>query len=422
MSAGHDFPRVAVTGLGIICGLGVGRDEVWASAVAGASAAGPIRRFDPSEHEVRIACEVADFDAERFVDGRTARRADLVSVMAVGAARLAMDDAGLADDPPEPARAGSIIASGTGGNAVREKQFSVMRERGPDRISPFTVPHSIANTPSAMVSMSLDLRGPVFSTTNACAAGTDAVGTAGEIIRRGDADVVLAGGADAMVTPFWIAGFDAMRVLSHRNDDPETAARPFDASRDGFLVGEAGAVLVLERMDRARARGARVICELAGYGQSADAHHITDPDPTGEPQSWAMEAAMRDAGVAPGEVDYLNAHGGASQPGDPAEILAIRRAFGDEGAAGLAVSATKSLHGHCMGAAGAVEAVLTAMAIEHRVAPPTINLTDLDPACEGVDHVTDTGRSMDLDVALSSSNGLGGHNAVVCLSRPPEDR
>ncbi|MDH3226421.1 MAG: beta-ketoacyl-ACP synthase II [Thermoleophilia bacterium] len=420
MGSKSDFPRVAVTGVGILCGLGIGREEVWANAAAGASGARTITRFDAGEHNVKIACEVPDFDPDRFVDTRSARRADPVSILAVAAGRLALEDADLDAGALTPERSGAVVASGTGGNMIRERQYKVMRERGPDRISPFAVPHSIANTPSALVSITFGLRGPVFSTTNACAASTDAVGTGGEIIRRGDADLVLAGGADSMVTPFWIAAFDAMRVLSHHNEDPAGAARPFDRSRDGFLIGEAGAVIVLERMDRALERGARIICELAGYGNSADAYHITDPDPTGEPQSWAMEAAIKDAAVAAEEVDYVNAHGGASQPGDPAEVLAIQRALGTEAAAAVAVSATKSMHGHCMGAAGAVEAALTAMAIEHQVLPPTLNLTDLDPDCEGVDHVVDTGRPSDVRVALSASYGLGGHNAVICMTRPAE--
>ena len=405
-----------MTGVGILCGLGIGRDAVWRGASAGRSGAGAITRFDPADQAVKIACEVPDFNAEDFVDKRTARRADPVSVFALAAARLALEDAGLDRSDIDPETGGCVIASGTGGNTIREKQFAVMRERGPDRVSPFTVPHTIANTPSAMVSMEYQLKGPVFSTTNACAASTDALGTAGEVIRRGDAEFMLAGGADFMVTPFWVAAFDAMRVLSHQNDTPEEAAKPFDVERDGFLMGEAGAVLVLERYDRAKQRGASILCELAGYGNSADAHHITDPDPSGEPQSWAMEAAIEDAGLTPDDIDYVNAHGGASQPGDPAEIRAIKLALGDAKAISTAVSATKSMHGHCMGATGAVEAGLTALAVSHQIIPPTINLRSVDPECEGVDHVVGDGRPAEIRAALSTSNGLGGHNAVVCMT------
>jgi 3-oxoacyl-[acyl-carrier-protein] synthase II len=408
--------RVVVTGIGIVSPLGVGRDAAWEAAVAGTACGGPVTHFDTDGFDCRIACEARDFHPADFLDHRTARRADRITQFAVAAAALAREDAGL-DIDGDGRRVGCVIGTGTGGGGVREENHRVMAERGPTRVSPFTIPHSMLNMPSAMIAMQQGIRGPVFATVTACAAGTDAIGVGASIVRRGDADVVFAGGSDAMITPFWLAAFDAMRVLSHRNDDPGHAPRPFAAGRDGFLIGEGAAVLVLEDAERARARGAEVVCEVAGYGASADAHHITDPDPSGESQARAMSHAVRDAGLDPSEIGYVNAHGGASQPGDPSEVRAIRLALGDEVAARTPVSGTKSMHGHCMGATGAIEAALTAMAIVHGVIPPTINLDAVDPDCVGVDHVANAARRADVTAALSSNNGLGGHNAAVVLRR-----
>ncbi len=409
-------PRVVVTGIGIVCGLGVGHEACFSAAVAGRSSGGPITHFDTTGFGATIACEARDFRVEDFMDHRSARRADRITHLGMAAARLAVDDTGLVIEG-EGRRAGVIIGAGTGGNAVREEQHRVMLERGPDRVSPFTIPHSISNMPCAAVAMEFGMRGPVFATVTACAAGTDAIGTAASIIRRGDADVMLAGGADAMITPLWVAAFDAMRVLSHRSDDPASAARPFDATRDGFLMGEGAAVLVLETLEHAEARGAQIVCELVGYGASADAHHLTDPDPSGQAQARAMRAAMNDAGVAPHQIGYINAHGGASQPGDPSEVAAIRVALGDEIAAQTPISSTKSVHGHCMGATGAIETALTALALRDGILPPTINLNDVDPACVGVDHIANTARTVGIDVALAMNNGLGGQNAALVMRR-----
>jgi 3-oxoacyl-[acyl-carrier-protein] synthase II len=407
--------RVVVTGIGVVSSLGIGRDEVWRAATEGRSGARTIANHDMGESRVTIGCEAHDFVPGDFMDHKAARRMDRFSQFAVAAARLALDDAGLAIEG-DGTGVGTVIASAGGGGGVREDQHRLMLERGPDRVSPFAIPATVPNMGAAQVSMLLGLRGPVTTTCNACAAGTDAIGTATAILRRGDADVMLAGGADAMLTPFWVAAFDAMRVLSHRNDDPPGAPRPFDRSRDGFLIGEAGAVLVLEPLDAAVARGATIICEVAGYGASADAHHITDPDPTGEPQARAVRAALRDAGLAPEQVDYVNLHGGASQPGDPAEARILHAALGAEVAARTAVSATKSMHGHTMGAAGALEGALTAMAVQHGILPPTLNLTDPDPDCLPLDHVAGTARRAPVRAAISTSFGLGGHNAVVALT------
>lgn len=407
--------RVVVTGIGAVCALGTGRAEVWASALAGRSGAGPITRFDASAYGARTACEAVGFDPGDYLDHRTARRADRVTQFAVAAAMLAQQDSGVTVEGTGR-RVGCVVGTGTGGGGVREENHQVMIERGPARVSPFTIPHSMLNMPSAMIAMQLGVRGPVFATVTACAAGTDAIGVGTAIVRRGDADVVFAGGADAMITPLYVAGFDAMRVLSHRNDPPE-GSRPFDVARDGFLVGEGSASLVLEDLEHALARGADIVCEVAGYGASADAHHITDPDPTGRSQARAMRAAIADAGLPPEAIAYVNAHGGASQPGDPSEVSAIQQALGAEVAARTPVSATKSMHGHCMGATGAIEGALTALSVAEGAIPPTINVTDLDPACSGVDHVLGAARTADVAAAMSSNNGLGGHNAAVVFTR-----
>ena len=405
---------MVMTGIGLICALGVGREDVWRSALAGTPGAAPISGIEIGDAPVRMACQARDFVVEDFVERRLARRADRVCHFALAAAQLALADAHLrvSDDGRE---IGCILGTGTGGNQVRDDNHQTMLERGVDRISPFAIPYSMCNHPPAEVAMQLGLRGPTMAILTACAAGTDAIGTSAAVIRRGDAEVMLAGGTEAMITPLWLAGFDAMRVLSHHRDDPASAVRPFDVSRDGFLIGEGASIMVLEELEHATTRGARIICEIAGYGASADAHHITDPDPTGQSQARAMRAAIADAGIAPSAIGYVNAHGGASRPGDPSEIAALRRALGDDHAAHTAVSATKSMHGHCMGATGAVEGALTALAVADGRVPPTINLTDLDPECAGVDHVVGTAREVRLEAALSTNNGLGGHNAAIVL-------
>jgi len=404
----------------MICSLGVGREDVWRNAVAGMPGGVTVSGIDIGDAPVRMACQAREFVVADFVDRRLARRADRVTHFALAVAQLALADARLtvSDDGRE---FGCILGVGTGGNHVRDENHRIMLERGVDRISPFAIPYSMCNHPPAEVAMQLGLRGPTMAMVTACAAGTDAIGTSSAVIRRGDAEVMLAGGTDAMITPLWIAGFDAMRVLSHHQDDPGSAARPFDVSRDGFLIGEGASIVVLEELTHATARGATIICEVAGYGASADAHHITDPDPTGRSQARAMRAAIADAGIAPSAIGYVNAHGGASRPGDPSEIAALRHVLGDEHAARTAVSATKSMHGHCMGATGALEGALTALAVAEGRIPPTINLTDLDPECAGVDHVIGVAREAHLEAALSTNNGLGGHNAAIVLV-PWKDR
>ena len=411
--------RVVMTGIGVASPLGIGREEMWRSVVAGRSGAGLITLFDTTGYGVRMACEVDGFDPSDFMDRKAARRMDRYAQLAVAAARLAVADARLAIED-DGAGFGAIIGNGGSGTISREEQHRVMLERGPDRVSPFAIPLSVANMGAGQVSIELGLRGPVTAVCTACAAGTDAIGVATESIRRGDARAMLAGGGDTLISPYFVAGFDAMRVLSHRNDDPAGAARPFDQERDGFLVGEAGAVVVLERLEDALARGARIFCEVAGYGASADAHHLTDPDPDGTAQARAVRAALDDSGLSPEDVDHVNAHGGASKPGDPAEVRMLKLVLGEEVASRVAVSATKSMHGHCMGATGALEAAITGLAVHEGVLPPTINLHTVDPECEGVDHVANASREADVRVALSASYGLGGHNAVLALTKVEE--
>lgn len=411
-----DRRRVVVTGVGPICALGVGREQVWSSAVAGRNGAREITRFDASEFRTRFACEV-DFDPTDFMDKRLARRSDPMSHMALVGGQLAVADADLPSPGDEASlRTGVVVASGGGGGSLREAQHKISRDRGPDRVNPFTIPHTIANTPAALVAGALGMRGPNFSTTTACAAGTDAVGSALEIIRRDEADVMLAGGVDALVTPLWVAGFDAMTVLSRRAGE-DVGSKPFDVDRDGFLIGEGGGVLVLETAEHALERGAKILCEVAGYGASADAHHLTDPDPSGIAQARAIRACMDDAGIEGGDIGYINAHGGSSQPGDPAEIAAIVSSLGAEAASGVHVSATKSMHGHCLGGAGGIEASLTVLALTEGILPPTTGLTTTDASCEGVTHIACEAHTADVDVALSLSFGLGGQNAALCFRR-----
>ncbi len=410
--------RVVVTGIGLVCPLGIGRDAAWAAALEGRSAAAPITLFDPEEAGVvtRFACEVPGFDPADYLDKRTARRMDRFAQLAVAAARLAVDDAGV-DVSAEPDRVGAIIASGIGGVAGFYEQSVVLYARGADRVSPLFVPTMIANMGAAWASMTLGFTGPLSCTVTACASGNHALGDAADMIRLGRAEVMLAGGAEAAVTPLSIAGFNSMKALSTRNDDPARASRPFDAGRDGFVMGEAGAVLVLEELGHALARGADIVCELAGYGLSGDAHHITEPDPTGRGPARAMVMALEDAGLSREDVDYVNVHGTSTPVGDIAEVRVLQQALGAEQAARTMVSSTKSMHGHCLGAAGGVEAALTALAVREGVVPPTINLDDLDPECAGVDHVAGSARRADVRVALSNGFGFGGHNATVALSR-----
>ncbi len=405
---------MVVTGVGLVTALGVGRADNWRAALAGTPGAREITRFDASAHACRIACEAWDFRPEDFVDRRGARRMDRVSQLAVAAARLAVEDAAIPDSELGE-RAGAVIASGSGGNETYEQGWRTLSERGPDRVLPTMLPAAIVNMAAGMVSVEIGLGGPLSVHATACASGTHAIGEALEVLRRGEADVMLAGGSEAGITPLTMAALDATRALSRRNDDPAAASRPFDMARDGFVAAEGAGVLVLEDLERARARGARPLCELAGYATTADAYHLTDPEPSGRRQTAAVLQALADAGIAPDALDYVNAHGTSTPLGDQVEIRSLRAAVGDDAAQRVAVSSTKSMHGHAMGAAGGIEGALAALAIAEGALPPTINLDDLDPACAGVDHVAGTARHTRVDTAISSSFGFGGHNAVVAF-------
>lgn len=415
--ADNGRPAVVVTGIGLVSSLGIGKEDTWNALREGRSGAGPITRFDTDGFRVHAACEAGDFAAEDFMSTRVARRIDLFAQFGVAAAQLAVADAGIEIGDGE--RVGAVIGSGAGGAATREAQMRTMLERGPDRVSPLAIPASVPNMAAAQVSLDLGIRGPVMAPCTACASGTDAIGLGAATLRRGAADVVLAGGAEALVTPYWVAGFDAMTVLSRREGDPAAVSHPYSAERDGFLIGEAGAVLVLERAEDARARGATPLAAIAGYGASADAYHLTDPDPSGVPQALAVSMAIADSGLDPESFDYVNSHGGASQPGDPAEIRALRTALGEEHAKGVLVSTTKPIHGHCMGAAGALEASITVMAMTDGWVPATRNLETPDDDCAGVEHVRGAdGIEVDVAAAISTSFGLGGQNAAIAIARP----
>jgi len=407
--------RVAITGLGLVSPIGIGWEDVWRNALAGVSGAGPITSFDPDRLATQIACEVNDFVPEDFMDRRAARRMDRFAQMAVAAARLGLDDAGL--DPAKVPDAGVYVGSGIGGLATFVDQTLVCFERGPDRLSPLFIPMMIANMGAAQISMQLGLRGPVLSTVSACATSNHAIGEALDAIRLGRADIIVAGGTEAAIVEMGIGAFNAMRALSVRNDAPERASRPFDVDRDGFVMGEAGAVLVLEEFAHAQARGAHIYAELLGYGLTADAHHVTEPDPTGTAPAGAVRMALGDAGVAPDQVGYVNAHATSTPVGDPNEIRAIKLALGEANAARCLVSSTKSMHGHCLGAAGGIEAALTSLALDNGQIPPTINLDVLDPECVGVDHVANVARSASVDFAVSNAFGFGGHNAALVFGR-----
>jgi 3-oxoacyl-[acyl-carrier-protein] synthase II len=408
--------RVAVTGIGVVSPFGIGREAAWKGAIAGESTAKTITSFDYQDCETHFACEVPGFEPTDFLDKRTARRMDRFSQLAVAASRLALDDSGV-EGTVAPDRVGVMIGSGIGGIETFYQQVVICRDRGADRVSPLFIPMIIANMAAAQASMELGFQGPLSCATTACASANHAIGDAFDQIRLGRADVMLAGGSEAAVTYVGIVGFNAMRALSTRNDDPGTASRPFDLGRDGFVMGEAGAVLVLEEWERAEARGAEIIAEMVGYGLSGDAHHITEPDPTGKGPAAAMTMALADADLDADDIDYVNAHGTSTPVGDPSEIRVIKLALGEEKAARTMVSSTKSMHGHTLGAAGALEGGLTALALQNGIVPPTINLHDLDPDCGGVDHVANEARKADIKVALSNVFGFGGHNATLAFMR-----
>jgi len=408
--------RVVVTGLGAVTPLGNDVATTWTSLLAGESGAAPITQFDHSDYPVHFACEVKDFDASDWIDRKAARRMDRFTHLVLAAARQAEADAKL-DVASEAGRIGAAIATGIGGLRSFEECYDTLATRGPDRVNPFSIPAIIPNLGAGWVSIELGTRGPLLSECTACAASNMAIGDGTDAIRLGRADVMLCGGTEAAVCGVGIAGFAAMRALSRRNDDPEHASRPFDAERDGFVMGEAGAVLVLEELEHARARGARIYAEVAGYGLSSDAKHITEPDPSGPVTAFTM--ALREASVGPDQIDYVNAHATSTPIGDISETKMLKLALGEENARATPVSGTKGATGHCLGAAGAVEAMFTVLAVEHGKLPPTINYEVPDPECD-LDYVPNVSRDADVQVAVSNSFGFGGHNACIVFRKYSE--
>ncbi|MCL4554116.1 MAG: beta-ketoacyl-ACP synthase II [Actinobacteria bacterium] len=404
--------RVAITGLGAISPVGIGVQDTWAALVAGRSGIAPITSFDVSRYSTRFGGAVDGFTPTDWLDAKEARRLSRFQQFAVAAADEAIADAGLTITEDIATRVGVIVGSGIGGLATMEEQTLILAERGPDRISPFLVPMMIVDLAAGHISIRHGLKGINYAPVSACATGNHAIGEAGEAIRRGTADVVVTGGFDCGLTPLGLAGFCAARALSTRNDDPERASRPFDAGRDGFVIGEGGGILVLEEMEFARARGAKIYAELVGYGASADAYHITAPAPDGNGARRAMEAALAQAGFSTADVGYINAHGTSTMLGDIAETGAIKAVFGDDAPV---VSSTKSMTGHLLGGAGALEAVVAVMAITQGLVPPTINLEDPDPSCD-LDYVPNVARNLQVNAAMSNSFGFGGHNATLLFA------
>jgi 3-oxoacyl-[acyl-carrier-protein] synthase II len=396
--------------------LGNDVETSWRHLLGGESGAAEITQFDHTDYNVHFACELKDFDPTVWIDRKAARRMDRFAQMILAAARQAEADSKI-EIAKEPERIGASVATGIGGLKSYQECYDILRERGPDRVSPFSIPSIIPNMGAGWVSIELGTKGPLMSECTACAASNMAIGDAMDEIRMGRADVFLAGGTEAPITEVGIAGFDAMRALSRRNDDPARASRPFDGSRDGLVMGEAAAIVVLEELEHAKARGARIYAELMGYGVSSDASHMTEPDPTGENPARAMTMAIADAGVSPEDVGYINAHATSTPVGDASETRVIKRALGEEHAARTPVSSTKGATGHCFGAAGAVEAVFTVMAVHEQKLPPTINYEVEDPDCD-LDYIPNESRDApDLQVALSNSFGFGGHNASIVIRR-----
>lgn len=408
--------RVVVTGVGMVTALGLGSEETWRSLLGGVSGVGPITRFDAGQFPTRIAAEVKNFDPSVFIERKEARKMDTFVHYAVAAAEFAVKDAALPRlEPPESEKAGVVIGSGIGGFRTIEVEHETLMNQGPKRVSPFFIPSSIVNLAAGQVSIRFGATGPNSAPCTACAAGSHAIGDSFKIIQRGDADVMITGGSEAAITPLAVAGFDALKALSTRNDEPERASRPFDRERDGFVLGEGAGILILEELDHARRRGAKIYAEVVGYGMSGDAHHITAPPPDGDGAVRAMRMTMRDAGVVPEQVDYVNAHGTSTPPNDRTETAAIRTVFGAH-AYKLAVSSTKSMVGHLLGAAGAVEAGVVAMSIQRQKIHPTVNLDSPDSECD-LDYVPHVAREMCIRYALSNSFGFGGTNACLLFKR-----
>jgi 3-oxoacyl-[acyl-carrier-protein] synthase II len=407
--------RVVITGIGLVTPLATGTRETWEALLAGRSGVDVISKFDPSAFDSRIAGEVRDFNPENWMEKKEVKKADTFIQYAIAASQMAWDDSGLSSDDIEPERLGVIIGSGIGGLPSIEEMHKKLLERGPGRISPFFIPSLIVNLAAGQVSIRFNAKGPNSAPATACATGAHAIGDSMKIIQRGDADQMISGGAEAVVTPLAVGGFAAMKALSTRNDEPQRASRPWDAHRDGFVMGEGAGIVILEEREHALRRGATIYCELTGYGMTADAYHITSPSEDGDGMSRVMRRALADAGLDPDRIDYINAHGTSTPVGDRAETLAVKTLFGDH-AGKVAISSTKSMTGHLLGAAGGLEAAVTALVVKEGRIPPTINYENPDPECD-LDYVPNKAREMNVKHALSNSFGFGGTNATLVFSK-----
>lgn len=413
---GEEMRKVVITGIGVVSPVGSTLDSFWHSITSGKSGIDRIDAFDPSDFSVQIAGQVRDLDVNDFVSRKEQRRMDRYCHLAIAAAKMAVDNSGLDSDAENPERMGSLVGSGVGGIKTAETQYDNLINKGPGRLSPFTIPQMICNMATGLIAIEHNLKGPNYAPVSACATGAHSIGEAMKIIRRDEADVMLAGGAEASITPLSIGGFAAMKALSTRNDDPKRASRPFDVDRDGFVMGEGAAIVVLEELERARARGAHIYAEVAGFGMTCDAFHMTAPSENGEGATRAMKMAMDDAGLQPDSVSYINAHGTSTPLNDKIETRAIKGALGEEAARKVMISSSKSMTGHLLGAAGGIETAVCAMAIENGVVPPTINHDNPDPECD-LDYVPNASREAEVSFCLNNSLGFGGHNACLAFKR-----
>jgi 3-oxoacyl-[acyl-carrier-protein] synthase II len=407
--------RVVVTGVGLVSPVGIGTEETWKSLQAGRSGAGPITLFDASQHSSRFACEVKGFDPLNWVEKKDVKKMDRFIQFAVAAADFALKDSGLKIDAGNNEMVGVYVGSGIGGFATIEREHTILMERGPSRISPFFIPAAIVNLASGWISIRSGAKGPNSATCTACTTSAHAIGDSFRLIQRGDADAMIAGGSEAAITPLGTGGFCSMRALSQRNDDPQTASRPFDKDRDGFVIGEGSGVVILEELEMARRRGAHIYCELVGYGMSSDAYHISAPCEDGDGAYRVMNKAIKDARIEPSAIGYINVHGTSTPQGDKVEVIAIKRVFGDH-ARKMPISSTKSMTGHLLGAAGGLEAGITALALRDQILPPTINYTTPDPDCD-LDIIPNEARRVKLEYALSNSFGFGGTNGALVFKR-----
>jgi len=407
--------RVVVTGVGLVSPVGIGTEETWKSLQAGRSGAGPITLFDASQHSSRFACEVKGFDPLNWVEKKEVKKMDRFIQFAVAAADFALADSGLKIDAGNDEMVGVYVGSGIGGFATIEREHTILMERGPSRISPFFIPAAIVNLASGWISIRSGAKGPNSATCTACTTSAHAIGDSFRLIQRGDADAMIAGGSEAAITPLGTGGFCSMRALSQRNDDPQTASRPFDKDRDGFVIGEGSGVVILEELEMARRRGAHIYCELVGYGMSSDAYHISAPCEDGDGAYRVMNKAIKDARIEPSAIGYINVHGTSTPQGDRVEVIAIKRVFGDH-ARQMPISSTKSMTGHLLGAAGGLEAGITALALRDQILPPTINYRTPDPECD-LDIIPNEARRVKLEYALSNSFGFGGTNGALVFKR-----